>query len=61
VVERVVQMLILTVKQIVQKTETLEVVEPEDPYAYMIPDSTGLFGMLPVHIFSAVWEKDKNA
>lgn len=43
------------------KTETLEVVEPEDPYAYMIPDSTGLFGMLPVHIFSAVWEKDKNA
>lgn len=43
------------------KTETSEVVEPKDPYAYLIPDSAGLFGMLPVHFFTAVWEIEKNA
>ncbi|MBQ8458072.1 MAG: hypothetical protein IJV25_04245 [Prevotella sp.] len=35
--------------------------EVQDPYAYLVPDSSELFGMIPVHTFYAAWEKTENA
>ena len=41
-------------------TASEEIEEQPDPYADLIPDSTGLFGMIPVHTFFAEWEKTEN-
>jgi predicted small lipoprotein YifL len=43
-----------------ESAATEQVEEQEDRYAYLIPDSTGLFGMIPVHTFFAEWEKTEN-
>ena len=43
-----------------ENTASEEVEEQPDPYADLIPDSTGLFGMIPVHTFFAEWEKTEN-